>query len=43
VTYPGWAAVLMALALIGGFVYLVATMPRRRDHDDWGGDDGAVV
>ena len=42
VTYPGWAAVLMALAFIGGFVYLVATMPRRRN-DDWGGDDGAVI
>ena len=43
VTYPGWAAVLMALAFIGGFVYLVATMPRRRNDDDWGGDDGAVI
>ena len=43
VTYPGWAAVLMALAFIGGFVYLVATMPRRRNDDDWGGDNGAVI
>jgi len=43
VTYPGWLALLMALAFIGGFVYLVVTMPRRHNDDDWGGDDGAVV
>ena len=42
VPYPGWLALLMALAFIGGFVYLVATMPRRRN-DDWNGDDGAVL
>lgn len=42
VPYPGWVALLMALAFVGGFVYLVATMPRRRN-DDWGGDDGAVL
>ena len=42
VPYPGWLALLMALAFIGGFVYLVATMPRRRN-DDWDGDDGAVL
>lgn len=42
VPYPGWLALLMALAFIGGFVYLVATMPRRRN-DEWDGDDGAVL
>ena len=42
-TYPGWVALLTALAFIGGFVYLVATMPRRHNDDDYGGDDGAVV
>lgn len=42
VEYPSWLALLMALAFIGGFVYLVATMPRRRN-DDWDGDDGAVL
>ncbi|NUS50582.1 MAG: hypothetical protein HOQ22_06005, partial [Nocardioidaceae bacterium] len=38
---PGWLALLMVVAFIGGFVFLVATMPR--DRDDWPGDDGAVV
>ncbi len=42
VPFPGWATLLMTLAFIGGFGYLVATMPRRRD-DDWPGDDGAVI
>jgi hypothetical protein len=42
VPYPGWLALLIALGFIGGFVYLVATLPRHRD-DDWGGDDGAVI
>lgn len=42
VPYPGWLALLMAFAFIGGFVYLVATMPRRRN-DEWDGDDGAVL
>ncbi len=36
---PGWASVLLVSGFVGGFVFLVATMPRdRRD-----GDDGAVV
>ena len=29
-------------SFVGGFVYLVATMQRRRP-GDWSGDDGAVV
>ena len=29
------------VGFVGGFVYLVATMPRNRG--DWPGDDGAVV
>jgi hypothetical protein len=33
---------MLATAFIGGFVYLVATMPRSRG-EDGSGDDGAVV
>jgi hypothetical protein len=40
--FPNWFIALMVAAFIGGFVYLVATMPRRGS-DDWPGDDGAVV
>jgi hypothetical protein len=40
--YPTWLTGLMVVSFIGGFVYLVATMPRNRP-DDWSGDDGAVV
>ncbi len=40
--YPTWLVFLLVAGFVGGFVYLVATMPRSR-HDDWGGDDGAVV
>jgi hypothetical protein len=40
--YPSWFGTLLVLAFVGGFVYLVATMPRSRP-GDWGGDDGAVV
>lgn len=40
--YPTWFTGLMVSSFIGGFVYLVATMPRDRP-DDWSGDDGAVV
>lgn len=37
---PSWASTLLVCAFIGGFVFLVATMPREpRDP----GDDGAVV
>lgn len=39
-TLPGWLMFLLALAFTGGFVYLVATMPRKRGD---GYDDGAVV
>jgi hypothetical protein len=41
-SYPDWFSFLMVTGFVGGFVYLVATMPRKR-HDDWSGDDGAVV
>ncbi|WP_028658848.1 hypothetical protein [Nocardioides insulae] len=37
---PGWVGLLAVAAFIGGFVYLVATMPRSPD-DPW--DDGAQV
>ncbi len=37
-TPPGWLAFLLVAAFLGGFGFLVATMPRDRD-----GDDGAVV
>ena len=40
--FPSWLGTLLVLAFVGGFVYLVATMPRSRP-GDWGGDDGAVV
>ncbi len=40
--FPTWGVFLMVAAFVGGFVYLVATMPRG-GHDDWSGDDGAVV
>jgi hypothetical protein len=41
-SYPDWLSFLMVAGFVGGFVYLVATMARKR-HDDWPGDDGAVV
>jgi hypothetical protein len=41
-TYPTWVSFLLVVAFVGGFGYLVATMPRGRG-DDWSGDDGAVV
>lgn len=37
-TIPSWWGVLVILGFLGGFAYLVATMPRERD-DPW--DDGA--
>jgi len=37
---PTWAPALLVLAFLGGFVFLVATMPREPRDD---GDDGAVV
>jgi hypothetical protein len=39
-TFPVWFAVGLVLSFVGGFVFLVATMPRDRG-DGW--DDGAVV
>ena len=41
-TYPGWVSFLLVAAFVGGFGYLVATMPRGGDRG-WPGDDGAVV
>jgi hypothetical protein len=41
-TYPTWVSFVLVVAFVGGFGYLVATMPRGR-RDDWSGDDGAVV
>lgn len=38
-TLPEWASVLLVAGFVGGFVFLVATMPRERGE----GDDGAVV
>lgn len=40
--YPGFIGFLLAGSFIGGFVYLVATMPKRRPGEE-SGDDGAVV
>ncbi|MCW2758311.1 MAG: hypothetical protein JWO46_2057 [Nocardioidaceae bacterium] len=41
VLVPTWASLMGLAWFVGGFGYLVATM--RRDHDDYGGDDGAVI
>lgn len=41
-SYPDWVSFLLVVGFVGGFGYLVATMPRGR-RDDWSGDDGAVV
>ena len=40
-TFPTWVSLGLVAAFVGGFVFLVATMPR----DERGrlGDDGAVV
>lgn len=40
--FPTWLTVVVVGGFVGGFVYLVSTMPKKR-HDDWSGDDGAVV
>ena len=42
IPFPTWLTVLVVGGFVGGFVYLVATMPKKR-HDGWSGDDGAVV
>jgi hypothetical protein len=39
-TLPDWFSMLLIASFVGGFVFLVATMPRERRDD---GDDGAVV
>lgn len=40
--FPTWISAILVTGFVGGFVYLVATMPRDgRGH--WPGDDGAVV
>jgi hypothetical protein len=38
--YPGWLTFGLVAAFVGGFVFLVATMPRDGGDDR---DDGAVV
>ena len=40
-TFATWLVVVLVAAFVGGFVFLVATM--QRDHDDWSGNDGAVI
>lgn len=40
---PDWLLFLMAASFAGGFVYLVATMPKRPGDGPGGPDDGAVV
>jgi hypothetical protein len=42
VEVSGWIGFLMAVAFVGGFSYLVATMGSAPP-DDWPGDDGAVL
>lgn len=39
-TFPGALSFGLVAAFVGGFIFLVATMPRERDEN---GDDGAVV
>ena len=39
---PQWLVGGLVLGFVGGFVYLVATMPRSGG-DGWSGGDGAVV
>lgn len=39
-TFAGWFSMMLVAGFVGGFVFLVATMPRDRGED---GDDGAVV
>jgi hypothetical protein len=40
--FPEWFSFLVVAGFLGGFGYLVATMPRTRGEDD-SGDNGAVV
>jgi hypothetical protein len=41
-SFPSWLGSLLVAGFVGGFVYLIATMPRQRP-GDWSGDDGAVL
>ena len=41
-SYPSWLSFLLVAGFVGGFGYLVATMPRSRG-DDGSGDNGAIV
>ena len=41
-TYPGWVGLFLIGGFLGGFGYLVATMPRGRP-EDGSGDNGAVL
>jgi hypothetical protein len=43
VVIPGWLSTFLVCAFVGGFCYLVATMGQHPHHDDWSGDDGAVL
>ena len=41
-SFPSWISAILVSGFVGGFIYLIATMPRDgRGH--WPGDDGAVV
>jgi hypothetical protein len=40
--FPTWMMGMLVAWFVGGFLYLVGTMPRGRG-DGWSGDDGAVV
>jgi hypothetical protein len=42
VVVPGWMALFMVAAFVGGFGYLVATMGSSPS-DPWSGDDGAIL
>lgn len=42
-TLPSFISAILVSAFVGGFVYLVATMPQRRPGEGPGGGDGAVV
>jgi hypothetical protein len=41
-SFPGWLSFLLVAGFLGGFGYLVATMPRGRG-EDGSGDNGAIV
>ncbi len=43
IVVPGWVALGMVVAVVGGFGYLVATMSSSSPQDPWSGDDGAKI